>query len=92
MINYYKCVEEGYIIAIGTNGPDTVTAISSDEYQRILEIFHNKPEPPTGYDYILRDSDLQWELIELPPEPVDDPDAQPEDYVQVLSDLGVRLS
>lgn len=92
-MTFYKQIEDGYIIGIGTNGNDTVDTITSEEYSTIRDIIHVKPEDPDGYCYMLRDADHQWELVELPPEPEPgDEDAQPEDYEQVLADLGVRLS
>ena len=92
MINFYKQIENGYIVGIGTNGPDTVTAISKEEYNELLSIIHNKPIAPDGSEYMLRADTLEWELVELPPEPEPgDVDAGEEDYVQVLEDLGVRF-
>lgn len=62
-MRYYKLVEDGYIIAIGT-GLDGVE-IAAEEYKHIKECMLNRPEPPEGYDYRLRE-DLTWEECELP--------------------------
>lgn len=74
---------DGYIVAVEKK---------DDNYQEMLAIIQNKPADPDGYQYKLRAADLQWELVELPPEPEPgDEDAGEEDYIQVLDDLGVTL-
>lgn len=45
--------------------------ISQAQYDTITELFHNKPTAPDGFDYRLK-ADLTWELVELPPMPIDD--------------------
>ena len=93
MTDFYKQVKNGYIDGIGTNGPDDVYAVTEEEYRELLTIIRSRPSDPEGYTYMLRDADLQWELVELPPEPEPgDEEAGEEDYIQVLDDLGVRLS
>lgn len=62
MIRYYKAVENGYILGIGT-GLGGVE-ITQEEHQRIHEIVRTRPTPPEGYDYRLRE-DLTWEEYEL---------------------------
>lgn len=58
---------DGYIVAVEKKDIN---------YQDLLELIRNKPADPDGYQYKLRDTDLQWELVELPPEPEPDADAQ----------------
>lgn len=71
---FYKLVEDGYLIAIGTGpGGEEITA---DEYAEIAAIIAAPPTAPHGYDYRLTDA-LEWEPYELPPEP--DPEGQPVD-------------
>lgn len=82
--------ENGYIVSVGVNivGEE----ITEEEYNAILSRINSVPTAPSGYTYKLRADDLEWELVELPPEP--DPgeeDATAEDYEAALSDLGVRL-
>ena len=91
-MTYFKFVADGYIVSLST-GRGAIQ-ITRQEYDMLLEIIRDKPDDPEGYRYMLRDADLQWELVELPPEPEPDPDedAGEEDYIQVLDDLGVRLS
>ena len=86
---YYKIIENGFIIAVTTGAGQT--PISEEEYNELLGIFRTKPADPDGYTYMLRASDLQWELVEMPPEPEPDPEAEISDYEQALADLGVRL-
>lgn len=84
---YQKNTENGYIVSLVkgvTNGN-----ITEEEYNAILSVIRNKPTPPEGHDYKLRE-DLTWELFELPvPEPEDE-DATEEDYKQALNALGVN--
>jgi hypothetical protein len=69
-MRYYKLIENGYIIGIGT-GPGGVE-ITEDEYNVLLDLIRNKPSADPGYDYWLKE-DLTWELVEVPiVEPTDD--------------------
>lgn len=61
---YRKNVDNGYIISISKG--DSSGNITEEEYNSIMEVIHNKPTPPDGYDYRLTES-LEWELYELPP-------------------------
>ena len=62
-MRYYKQIEEGYIIGIGTGaGSEEIT---QEEYENILFIIRSRPIPEPGYDYKLR-TDLTWELVEAP--------------------------
>ena len=85
---YYKIIENGYIIAVTIGAGQT--SISEEEYNELLGIFRTKPADPDGYCYMLLADTLEWELVELPPEP-EDPEAEISDYEQALADLGVRL-
>ena len=69
MENYYKIIEGEYITAIGTGIGDV--EIAQEEYENILSIIRDRPTPEAGYTYKLR-TDLTWELVEAPVEPVDD--------------------
>lgn len=71
-MKYYKQIDGGYITAIGMvkRGGN----ITKAEYDRLLDIIHNRPEDPAGYEYKLKDDTLEWELVELPPEPTPDPE------------------
>lgn len=64
---YRKYISDGYIVAAGEIGFGE--AITKEEYDSLLQIFLSKPENQSGYAYALRASDLEWERIELPPEP-----------------------
>lgn len=76
-------VVNGYILAIEKTDAD---------YDELHRIISEKPADPEGYQYRLRFDTHTWDLVELPPEPEPDPDVGEEDYIQVLDDLGVRLS
>lgn len=62
-LRYYKIVDGGYITQIGTGMG--YLEISAEEYALIKEMTKNRPTPPEGYDYRLRE-DLTWEEYELP--------------------------
>jgi hypothetical protein len=89
-VNYYKIVADGYVLQVGSGV--FADAITESEYNGLLAIIRSAPTAPSGYTYKLRADTLEWELLELPPEP--DPgeeDATAEDYEAALSDLGVKL-
>ena len=66
-MSYYKTIDDGFISQIGSG--DYGTAISEQEYNDLLAIIQAAPTAPTGYAYKLRADNLEWELVELPPEP-----------------------
>jgi len=72
MMRHFKHLADGYILAISTVYGQT--PISKEDYDLILSIIRSKPEDPAGYEYKLKDGTLEWELVELPPEPTPDPD------------------
>ena len=69
MVQFYKVIENGFIIGIGTHGNDTVTAITENEYNTILTVIHNRPADPAGYTYMLNAGTLEWEMVELQDSP-----------------------
>lgn len=70
-MRYYKMLDNGYILAIGTG--DGYTEITEDEYAEIMAVIQIKPARTSTTDYILRE-DLTWEAYEVEPEPEPDPD------------------
>jgi hypothetical protein len=75
---YYKTIIDGYIesVSTGTGG----VRISEEEYNTVLEFARSAPKASDGYVYKLRNDNLEWELVELPPIPdlpdeVDDAEA-----------------
>lgn len=67
-MNYRKVVIDGYIIGVGETAAEG--NITSDEYNRLTEIFLAMPEAPEGYYYMLRENET-WELIEYETKYVD---------------------
>jgi hypothetical protein len=65
--------------------------IAESKYNEILDIIHNKPIAPNGYDYRLTES-LEWEQYELPIEEETDIEATEQDYKDALTELGVDLN
>lgn len=69
-MTYYKYIENGYILAVGTGGMGEV--ITEAEYNEIMAVIQNKPHGTATTDYRLK-TDLTWEEYETePPDP--DPD------------------
>ena len=87
-MRYYKIIDSSYIISVGTGTGGT--EITESEYNNLLSIIHNRPTPPSGYDYKLKADTLTWELVELPPIEEDD-EATESDYIEALQDLGVEV-
>lgn len=65
-MRYYKHIENGYILAIGTGGGGT--EITKTEYNEIMFVIQNKPAKTETTDYHLKE-DLTWDAFEV--EPVD---------------------
>lgn len=59
MTNYYKIVQDGFIVVVGTGTPKGSTEITEEEYVRILSVVSNKPTPQEGKEYMLKD-DMTW--------------------------------
>ena len=59
---YWKNTYDGYITSIGYGGIGD-TEITEAEYNTILGIINNAPEPELGYQYMLK-TDLTWEKVE----------------------------
>ena len=68
-MRYYKQIESGYILSIGTGGGGT--EITEQEYNSIMTVIQNKPQRTETTDYKLK-TDLTWEEYELPPVPEDE--------------------
>lgn len=92
MMDFYKAIENGYIIGIGTNGNDSVTEITEAEYNEILSLIHNRPTAQDGFIYKLKAGTLEWELVELPPIDDTDEEATESDYIDALNTLGVTTN
>lgn len=87
---WYKEIDGDYIVAIGEGKNEQ--QIPYDEYASILAKIDSAPSAPYGYTYRLRANTLEWELVELPPEPEPgEEEAEVEDYENALADLGVRV-
>lgn len=68
----FKVIDDGYVLGIGIN-QSPIDEITQKEYDELTDIFRNKPTAPEGYHYLLRADTLEWELVEIPPEP-DEPE------------------
>lgn len=78
-MDYYKQIDNGYIMSIGTGGHGT--EITEQEYNTILSVIANKPTPTESVDYRLK-ADLTWERYEV--EPVEE-DATAEEVLAILT-------
>lgn len=79
-MKYYKIISNGYITSFGDIGIGE--EISGEEYSSLLEAISEKPDAPSGYAYLLK-TDMTWELVELPPEPVD-PDIDDSEALAII--------
>ena len=68
-MRYYKLIENGYIMAIGTGGGGVT--ITEAEYNQIMSVIQQKPPRTETTDFRLKE-DLTWEEYEVPPEPEDE--------------------
>ena len=64
---YFKNVKDGYVISYGRGSSGE--EITEAEYEAIKTAISSMPSPVDGYTYKLRADNLEWELVELPPEP-----------------------
>ena len=79
-MRYRKSVCNGYIAAAGRIGNGT--QITDEEYREIVSAFEKMPTAPIGYAYKLKDENLEWELVELPPMP--EPELTDEEALAIL--------
>lgn len=88
-MKYFKATDGNFIAAVMT-GESGEQEISREEYERILFAIEDCPEAPEGYLYRLREN-LEWELWEAPfPLPADE-EADAQDYLAALAQLGVKV-
>ena len=85
-MRFYKNIEKGYIATIGAGlGGIEITA---EEYNNLLTLIRNRPTPPEGHDYRLRE-DLTWEEYEIPPvDPTDEEISDSEALAIILGGEG----
>ena len=81
MTAFYKIVSNGFIDGFGTNGNDTVTAITEEEYDSLIAMFAERPTAPSDYAYVMQDTPREWVLVELPP---DDPEMDDSEAFEFL--------
>ena len=79
-MRFYKDIQNGFIVAIGTGGGGV--EITENEYESILAIIQNKPARTDTTDYHLR-QDLTWEEYERI-EPPDESEPSAEEVVDIL--------
>lgn len=81
-MRYYKDIQDGYIVAIGTGGGGV--EITKTEYESILAVIQSKPARTETIDYHLHE-DLTWEEYErIDPPPDDDEEAAPDEVLDIL--------
>ena len=79
-MRYYKDIQNGFIVAIGTGGGGV--EITETEYESILAAIHSKPARTETTDYHLR-QDLTWEEYERI-DPPDESEPSAEEVVDIL--------
>ena len=79
-MKYYKIIESGYIVAVGTNtGGEEITEA---EYNEIMAVIQNKPADTETIKYRLK-TDLTWEQYEVDP-PVPSEDVDDSEALEIL--------
>lgn len=69
MVPYYKVVEDGFIVGVGTNGSDRADAITKKTYDKIIKLYRSKPEHDDTFDWWLTEQ-YEWFRVDYPePEP-----------------------
>lgn len=79
-MRYYKQIENGYIMAIGTGGGGT--EITSAEYDEIMGVIHTKPPATETTDYRMK-TDFTWEQYEKET-PAEEEELTPEEALNIL--------
>lgn len=71
----YKQIEDNILVAIGESKAigEEQTEITSEEYNNILSVIHNKPEDTETIIYKLNAETLEYEPYDRPEEPVIEP-------------------
>ena len=83
---FQKITSNGYIVSV-VSGVARGN-ITEEEYNVIRDTIQNRPAPPEGFGYRLRE-DLTWEEYELPPAPPPgEEEAEAADYEEALGRFG----
>lgn len=73
-MGYLKTIANEYIVSLHIVDDDG--NIDKAEFDALEALFQERPEAPDGHAYLLRADNLEWELVELPPEgDIDDSEA-----------------
>lgn len=68
-MHFFEILDNGYVLSIGETSGNVGNAITEERYHAIRTAMSEKTESPEGYTYKLRADNLEWELVDLPPEP-----------------------
>ena len=80
-MRYFKLIDNGYIIAIGTGGGGT--EIIEAEYNELMAVIQNRPQQTDTIGYRLR-TDLTWEEFEVEPIDPADEELDPQEALDIL--------
>lgn len=81
-MRYYKDIQDGYIVAIGTGGGGV--EITEAEYESILAVIGNKPARTETTDFHLLEG-LTWQEYErIDSPPYDDEEAALDEILDIL--------
>lgn len=86
-MRYYKIIKNGYFeaIGIGFDGEE----INAKEYATIRNVISNRPTPPEGCDYRLKEN-LTWEEYELPVIDVDEEEIGDSEALDIILGGGTQ--
>lgn len=67
-MNYCLSISNGFILGVCESEQSFENGITKEERDNIFSLMLQRPAAPEGYTYKLRADNLEWELVELPPE------------------------
>lgn len=87
-MKYAIIVYDNYVSGLCQSENDMVNEVEETTYNKVSDMLLNKPQDaPDGYQYKLRADTLEWELVELPPEPEPSEDVDDSEALDII--LGV---
>ena len=91
-MNFCILIRDGYVTGIASSANPLPNPVTEQKKNEVFSILCNKPVAEEGYEYRLLASTLEWELVELPPDPEPGVDATEEDYQNALVQMGVNFN
>lgn len=71
-MKYGLLIADNYIYGLCKSNNEIISEIDTDLYNQVFEILHNRPFSSDNYIYKLRADTLEWELVKLPEEEIEE--------------------